>query len=308
MAATRANVDAAIAFLDAEEGGGGTELAAALERVDEVPRAPDVARSVVVITDGYIAAEEEAFERVVRWVGSTNVFAFGIGSSVNRSLVEGLARSGRGEPFVVLDPSQATAIASRFRRYIEAPVLTAVHVAFEGFEAFDVEPERQPDLFAERPIVVTGKWRGGARGEIVVTGRTPSGPFESRIPVTSGGVRDDLAALPRLWARSRIASLSDANLFGESEANTRTITQLGLRHSLLTPYTSFVAVLETVRNPGGQGSTSNVPSALPDGVSESAIAGEMTTADEPEMLALLALLVAILAVIRRTESVRSEAA
>ena len=55
----------------------------------------------MLITDGYITAEADVFALIAANLGKANVFSFGIGSSVNRHLVEGVARAGRGEPFVV---------------------------------------------------------------------------------------------------------------------------------------------------------------------------------------------------------------
>lgn len=290
LPATEANVDRAVAFIDAESGGGGTELAAALAEATSIPRASDVSRSIVVLTDGYIAEEREAFTRIADGLGTSNVFAFGIGSSVNRHLIEGLARTGQGEPFVVTDPSQASDTARRFRRYIESPVLTRVDVRFQGFDAYDVEPRHSPDVFAERPVVVLGKWRGPRRGEIIVCGRTPSGNFETRVPVASAASRPEHDALPLLWARSRIARLDDFAVGGEDADATREITSLGLRYSLLTRYTSFIAVLETVRNPGGSGDDVAPAQPLPLGVSELAIGGEYVSGAEPGLTVLVAML------------------
>lgn len=50
----------------------------------------DVSRTVVVVTDGYVTVEREAFDLVRRNLSQANLFSFGIGSSVNRHLV-GLA-------------------------------------------------------------------------------------------------------------------------------------------------------------------------------------------------------------------------
>jgi Ca-activated chloride channel family protein len=209
------------------------------------------------------------------------VFAFGIGSSVNRYLIEGIARAGQGEPFVVTQPSEADAVAQRFRRYIEAPVLTEVSVHFDGFQAYDVEPATQPDLFAQRPVVVLGKWRGALRGEITVVGRTSTGPFEKRVTVAPSLSRPEHAALPRLWARSRIARLEDWNAEGNDHDVERQVTVLGLEYSLLTPYTSFIAVLEQVRTTE-QATTVDQPLPLPLGVSE-ASAGEYEVGAEPPL-------------------------
>lgn len=284
--ATASNLKRALALVEDEYGGGGTELEAALRRVLSLPRTPNISRSVVLVTDGYIAQERGAFELIEKNLGNTNVFAFGIGSSVNRYLIDGVARTGRGEPFVVTQPEEAAEVARRFRKYIESPVLTQVRVHFQGFDAYDVEPITQPDLFAERPIVVFGKWRGPRRGSIEVTARGADGPFSRTLKlaeIPSG----DHTALPQLWARSRIARLSDFAV--DVGAHEREITALGLSYSLLTPYTSFVAVLEQVRNPGGAAVATDVPVALPAGVFEiDEDCGAYAAGAEPELYWLLA--------------------
>ena len=91
--------------------------------------------------------------------GTACVFAFGIGSSVNRHLMEGLARAGMGEPFIITDPLQAPEQAARFRRMVESPVLTSVKADFDGFDVYDVEPHALPDVLGERPVIIFGKWR-----------------------------------------------------------------------------------------------------------------------------------------------------
>ncbi|HKU37132.1 MAG TPA: VIT domain-containing protein [Polyangiales bacterium] len=291
ITATADNVRKAVKLIDQERGGGGTELEAALRVVGALPRSEHVSRSVIVLTDGYIAEERGAFDLIRHNIQNTNVFAFGIGSSVNRYLIEGLARAGQGEPFIVTDPSQAPATAERFRKYIQSPVLTDVRVRFDGFDAYDVEPELQADLFAERPIVVFGKWRGARAGSIEVLGRTASGAFRAQLPVAMSDARAENAALPQLWARSRIARLSD--FAGEDASLQRQVTELGLRYGLLTKYTSFIAVLEQIRNPGGNAQNVDQPLPLPAGVSELAVSGgEYASGAEPELIWLVGLLLA----------------
>ncbi len=153
--ATAANVQAAVTAIDQLQGGGGTELLAALQRAMALPRDDSPrARSLVLVTDGYISAESDVFEYIRNHLDQANVFAFGIGTGVNRFLIEGVARAGMGEPFVVTEAGQAPATAARFRRYIQFPLLTGVRVAFEGFEAYDVSPATLPDVLAERPILL----------------------------------------------------------------------------------------------------------------------------------------------------------
>ena len=291
VAATTENVQAALSMLNNLQGGGGTELLPALQTAMAMPMDEGVSRSVLVITDGYISAEKEAFELIRKNLGRNNLFAFGIGSSVNRHLIEGLAAAGRGEPFVITNPSEAPAMAQRFRDYISAPVLTNIKVAYEGFDAYDVEPEHIPDLFARRPLLVLGKWRGPRSGRIVISGVNGNGAYKQSFAVNKAKPDDKNAGLRTLWARSRLVQLSDYGQ-GEDENQRAAIINLGLTYALLTAHTSFVAVDEIVRNAGGEGKEVRQPTPLPKGVSELAVGGGVQQAPEPEfwLLALAALL------------------
>jgi len=285
LPATRENVDAAVRFIDAQRGSGSTELLAALRAALAMPSEPERARSFVVITDGYVSIEKAAMDLVRTNLGTANVFAFGIGSSVNRHLIEGLARAGRGESFVVLNPQQAAVEADRFRRYIEAPVLTRIRVDFRGFDAYDVDPPQVPDLFVQRPLVVTGKYRGAPSGSIEVSGITARGAYHRAIDVVSDRGRRSAPVLATLWARSRIATLGDDQKLVNDAAATQEITALGLKYSLLTDYTSFVAVDRVVRNADGELTSVDQPQPLPAGVSELAV-GPVPSTPEPEFLSM----------------------
>jgi Ca-activated chloride channel family protein len=296
--ATPSNIERAVAVIDHQRGGGGTELRAALEQALLIPRDPNVARSLVLVTDGFISAESDVFGLVSQNLGQANFFAFGIGSSVNRHLIEGVARAGRGEPFVITGPDEAGPTAERFRRYIESPVLTQVSVAFEGLETYDVEPATFPDLLAERPLVVFGKWRGARGGRIVVRGHGGQGPYEQVLDVSATEAAPAGRALPWLWARSRIASLSDYGVTSAAQLHRDDIVALGLRYNLLTAFTSFIAVYEVVRNTEGATDVDQ-PLPLPQGVSNLAVGGVMQSASEPGLVLMLAALAGLMLWSRR---------
>jgi Ca-activated chloride channel family protein len=286
--ASRENVERAVRFLDGQKGGGGTELLPALRTALAMPADEGRARSFVVVTDGYVTIEKEAFELVRASLGRANLFAFGIGSSVNRFLIEGLARAGKGEPLFVLDGQQAQTEAARLLAMIEQPVMTRIRVKFDGFEAYDLDAPQVPDLFAQRPIVVSGKFRGKATGRIEIEGLAAGGAVRLPIDVRQAAVRDDTPALRYLWARSRIAALGDSNRLGRDDEAVREITRLGLAHGLLTDYTSFIAVDHVLRNPGGSAAAVDQPLPLPQGVSSLAV-GEVPSTPEPEFALLAAL-------------------
>jgi Ca-activated chloride channel family protein len=296
--ATEQNIALALHMLGGQRGGGGTELLRALQRAMALPHKDGWSRNFIVITDGYISAEADAFRYIREHLDGANVYSFGIGSGVNRYLVEGIAKAGLGEPFVVIKPELAQKEAARLRKYVEAPVLTDVGVSFEGFDAYDVEPKAIPDVLADRPIVVFGKYRGKPRGAAVVRGVTGEGPYLKRISISKKEVDPDAAALAKLWARAKVANIADFNFGNKSEEQRAEIVALGLKYSLLTEFTSFIAVYEVVRNLQGAAEDVKQPLPLPKGVSDLAIGG-VTVGAEPGLWALLLCLVALFGVRRR---------
>jgi Ca-activated chloride channel family protein len=273
VAATPENVAAAKDFLTAARGGGGTRLLSALEHAFALPL-PDrgISRNFVILTDGYISVEPEVFELIDRRLGEANVYAFGIGRSVNRHLIEGMARIGRGRPAFVLDPSDARTEAERFRRYITAPVLTNVRLDYGKFDAYEMEPFQLPDLTRERPLVVFGKYRGKARGALQLSGQSGSGSWSSVTSVSKRDADARHAALAYLWARHRIQRLADYNNLRHDDERVEEVTRLGLTYNLLTPYTSFVAVDKTpVLARADTARTVRQPLPLPAGVSATAV-------------------------------------
>jgi Ca-activated chloride channel family protein len=275
VAANSGNIARALNVINNQQGGGGTELLPALKRALALPKAEGFSRTIVIATDGYVSVEEKAFDLIRNNLDNANMFAFGIGSSVNRHLIEGLAHVGLGEPFVITKPEEAPSKAEAFRKLIQSPVLTRVKVDFGGFDVYDVEPASIPDVLADRPVVLFGKWRGKTEGTILLSGLTGEKPYSDEIRVTSVKPEKSNAGLPYLWARQRIMLLSDYNLLRQNDERIQEVTNLGLTYNLLTAYTSFIAVDSEVRNKDGKTTTVNQPLPLPEGVSDYAVGGVM---------------------------------
>lgn len=282
LPANEQNVQRAIKLIEQQQGGGGTELLPALRRVLTLPRTEGMSRTIVIATDGYVTVEPDVFDLMHELLGTANFFPFGIGTSVNRHLIEGMARIGQGEPFVIAKADEAPAAAEKFRKYIQSPLLTQTRLDFGKFEAYDVEPAGVPDLFAERPVVIYGKWKGKAQGEISLSGISGRQKYEKKLEVSQVKPLAENSALRYLWARSRITQLGDYNKLRQTDERVSRITELGLNYNLLTAYTSFVAIDSEVRNKGGDSTTVKQPLPLPQGVSDYAV-GEpaMTTAMAP---------------------------
>lgn len=281
VAATDENIKRAIEFIDNEDGGGGTELAPALQDAIAIPRDGKISRNIVVVTDGYISGEREIFDLIRDNLNTTNFFSFGIGDSVNRYLIEGIANAGQGEAFIVTDIEDATETAGRFQTYIEAPLLTDIQVAYDGFDVYDTEPSAVPSLFAQRPVTIFGKWRGEPSGTIRITGNAGGQEYQQEIAVDQIKSLEINDAIRYLWARKRVEQLNDyGSGRSDDEAVKKEVTQLGLKYSMMTPYTSFVAVSEKVRNTDGDSTEVEQPQVMPCNVSNFAIGG-YTTGSEP---------------------------
>ncbi|ABS28314.1 Vault protein inter-alpha-trypsin domain protein [Anaeromyxobacter sp. Fw109-5] len=284
LPATPSAIARAKEWLASLEGGGGTEMLEGVRAALSPPEDPRRLRMVVFCTDGFIGNEPEIIEAVEALRGRARVFGFGIGSSVNRYLVEGVGRAGRGASEVVsLDEPPDAAVARLFAR-IDRPLLTDLEVGFEGAEVTDLLPARLPDLFAGQPLVVAARVRGGRPSHVILRGRLGEAPWVSRVEVATAraavGDGSEQPVVGTLWARRRIDDLLGARPTAPERSAIEETVALALRFKLVTPYTSFVAVERELRvDPALPLAQALVPNELPEGVSYEGIFGPASLVD-----------------------------
>jgi len=275
--ATPANVRNAQAFLASRSGGGGTEMMTAIRAALEPSDSQEHVRIVCFMTDGYIGNDMAILGEVQKHPNA-RVFAFGIGSSVNRFLLDKMAEHGRGEVEYVGLHDDGSAAARRFHERVRYPLLTDVSVAWDGVDVSEVFPKRLPDLFSAKPLVLTGRYVTPGKGTIRVQGKVAGRPVVRKIAVDLPGCAPEHDVLAALWARTKIADLMAQDYEGIQQRAPNghvqeAITQLGFDYRLVTPYTSFVAVEEMIITEGGLPRRVDVPVELPEGVSYSGIFG-----------------------------------
>ncbi len=277
LANTEPNRQQAIKYINKLQANGGTELLNGIRAVMNFPAAPaGRLRSVVLLTDGYIGNDNEILAEVQRHLKEGNrLYSFGVGSSVNRFLLNRIAEIGRGTCQVVRHDEPAQKVAEKFFRQINNPVLTTIQIAWEGTgEAAEIYPSIAPDLFAEQPLVLFGRKPDIEAGKLRVAGMAAGGQrYEKTFEVNfeEGGN----PAIAQLWGRQRIKELMKQMFGGEKKSLVEAVTDTALIYQLLSQYTAFIAVSEEVRvDPEGQSISMQVPVEMPEGVSYEGIFGQ----------------------------------
>ncbi|MRG96719.1 VIT domain-containing protein [Polyangium spumosum] len=234
-------------FLRGMTARGGTELEEALVHAAKLPTEKGRTRLVVLLTDGAVGNEGRLFRRAPEILGKeTRLYVLGIGPSVNRYLVERLARAGGGASDVLLPGEDVETVVPRFARRVRqaGPVLTNLRLSWDDAMPVDVYPSPAPELFGGQTVQLLGRFAGSGESRLVLTGTRASGePFRQEVDVELPERSEQIPGLERLWARLRIdARLSRlAEAPGEAAEVRMEVLALALKHKLLSPYTALVA-------------------------------------------------------------------
>jgi Ca-activated chloride channel homolog len=275
VSATPENLKKARDFLSNSSGYGGTEMMKAIKASLDPSDTQDHIRIVCFMTDGYVGNDMEIISEIQKHPNA-RVFAFGIGGSVNRFLLDKMAEQGRGEVEYVGLNDDGSAAARRFHERVRNPLLTDISVDWNGLPVADVYPQRIPDLFGAKPVILSGRFTAPGRGVVRLKGKMGGQDFVREIQVDFPESASQHDVLASLWARTRIDDLMARDYNGVQQGNMRkdlqeTITQLGLEYHLMTQFTSFVAVEEMIVTDGGQPRRIDVPVEVPEGVNREAV-------------------------------------
>ena len=275
---TAENIRKAREVLNSQGGYGGTEMMKAIRAALVPSDSQDHLRVVCFLTDGYVGNDLEIIGEVQKHPNA-RVFAYGIGNSVNRFLIESMAKAGGGDSEVVMLNDKADAAARRLYQRLRSPVLTDVSIDWGNLPVTDVFPKKTPDLFTGKPLVLTGRYTAAANGSIVIRGKRAGEPFTREVPVHFNSSTTDSGILSSFWARRKIDYVMSQDWSGLQTGNIRLdvqkeITQLGLNYNLMTQFTSFVAVEERVVTTNGKPQKVEVPVEMPEGVSYEGIFGD----------------------------------
>lgn len=295
--ATAFNKTAGTRYVDGLRAGGGTEVMSGIEQAFAVKPQAGTLRIVTFLTDGYIGNEAQTLRLISTHQNDARIYAFGVGTSVNRYLLAEMARMGRGYARFIDPTEDGHAAAADLAKRLESPLLTDISVDWGTLNAEHITPVIAPDLFkgdslrflakASKPLEPGSTHTVKVKG--LVNGRAATLPLQVKVSDSLNGKASD--ALPLIWARTRIADdmrdltrpqHTHAGGLSNEQLQAR-VTALGLNFSLMTQWTSFVAVSEKVVNstPGAT-AESQVPLNQVEGVSEHAYDKKINTAPAQE--------------------------
>ena len=86
--ATPDNIRKGLEYVKALHGGGGTMMIEGIKAALDFDHDPSRLRLVSFMTDGYIGNEVQILGEVHKRLGASRIFSFGVGSSVNRFLLD----------------------------------------------------------------------------------------------------------------------------------------------------------------------------------------------------------------------------
>jgi len=275
LLATPENIRRGLEYLQSLNSEGGTMMIEGIKAALDFPHDPQRLRFVCFLTDGYIGNETEILGEVHKRLGASRIFSFGAGSSVNRYLLDHMARLGRGAvAYLGLNDDGATVMDDFFER-ISHPVLTEVRMDWGGMKVSEVFPSQTPDVFVGRPVILTGRFNGSGDTTIRIAGHAAGRPVELAIPAKLDDSHPTHRGLPSVWARMKIADLGDQATYENHEELPGTIKQVALDYGLMSAFTAFVAVDSTRQTEGKAGTTVPVAVPVPEGVKyETTVKGE----------------------------------
>ena len=252
----------AIDFVNNLQANGGTEMASALHLAldnqqlnkEQYPVNKKI-RQVIFLTDGSVGNETYLFSLIKNKLANSRLFTVGIGSAPNSHFMKKAASFGRGTFTYIGKVSEVNEKMTALFNKLESPVLKNINLQFNAGNNtknlnVDSLPKQQPDLYLGEPLLIVSRSAEKLIDLFVMADRQVNRwkmDFKIEQAKKSSGIGV-------LWARSKIAQLSDKMLdvksdSTQSEQLKSKITRVALQHHLVSRYTSLVAVDKTPSRP-----------------------------------------------------------
>jgi Ca-activated chloride channel family protein len=262
------NLQNADVFIDSIHATGGTNILMAMKQVLRHPVESNYLRQIIFLTDGEVKNVDEILGAIQRTIGKSRIFTFGIGTTVNRNLLDGMAEMGKGTvQYLTLEQDIEEAI-QKFSNQTAFPILTDISVEWENASVSDIYPVSISDLYFGQILYLLGRFHSSGKGKVFVKAMTVSGSFTEEIDVELPEVSEEYPVVEIMWAKQRIHHLLKKEKENPKEKYSirEEIIGIAMRYKLMTPYTSLVAVEEGEVSEREEIIRVTVPSLLPEGM------------------------------------------
>ncbi|MEH6403802.1 MAG: marine proteobacterial sortase target protein [Sneathiella sp.] len=235
------NIEHAKKFVDRLNANNGTEMYPALKSALEDQNKAGYQRQILFLTDGAVSNENEMFELVASKLGNARLFTVGLGSAPNGWFMRKSAEFGRGMHVEISDLRRTKAELESLFKDMSMPNLEQINIGLGA--AADTYPKIIPDLYGNRPLLFITRHHRAIQKPVINGVSHANGPHE--IPL-SMVIYKKSAGISKLWANKKIEGLTDSLARGmDPEIVKSMVLDVALKHQVMSPYTSFVAIDDT---------------------------------------------------------------
>lgn len=231
-----------VARLDAD---GGTEMYPALEAAFAQSLTPERLQQVVFITDGAVGNESALFSLIEAQSQDVRLFTVGIGAAPNSYFMREAARAGRGTYEYIARSSEVSSIMQRL--FTKLNHATTKNIAVNWPVATEAFPAKSGDLYFSEPLIALAK-SAAPIPAIEVTGNNGVNTWHR---VVNAYQVEESQGISALWARAKISGLEASHRRGKLDdiAVRNRIVDVALKHHMLSRFTAFVAVDDSIARP-----------------------------------------------------------
>ncbi len=250
--ATNGNKESAKSFISLISSGGSTNIIDALTSgLGQMELDQNRVPVIVFLTDGQptsgsIQNPKDIRERIIdENKGEVTIYSLGFGDDLDLEFIKALSLENNGFAIAIPEGGDASSLMTGFYDTISTPLVKDLRFDYSGM-AFDIIPTRLPSLYQGSEAVIVGRFDPYSTSITSnVSGFTSTGMryWEKSFDVVDN---EDNEFIERLWAhRTILRILDDITIEGETDALIERVTSLALNYSFVTPYTSFILVIES---------------------------------------------------------------
>ena len=258
LPATSDNVEQALAFIRNSMLGSGSDLRKALEKaIDLSAQFPAGERSVVLVSDANPTLGTRNLKQILKTVqtnkgpNTTRIFAFGLGSDANETLLAELAKTGHGYFARARETEDITTALKIFFDHVGSTSIENPNLASNDLSNLYQIYASSDYGFDGSSLAFVGRYRRPSpRTTMTVMGQLGTETIKLSRDVVLPELADIHSHLPRVWARARVdALLREMDLNGEREDYIAEIIRLSQKYRFVTPYTAFIAAPRALLRP-----------------------------------------------------------